>query len=269
MDDEKAAPPVAEAEVAEIADESPAPAIRTLGIPVLNRGDLLLRCVRSVDHPVGTLFLINNGQDAGVARALEQIQARDIPNAAMFSEVRVEKYRNLGCARSWNHVIRTSAGAWLISGNDIQFTPGDVGRVAAALAANPDASIVCAMGYAVFAFTEVGLKKVGLFDENFYPAYYEDNDHFRRVALTGAKAVGVPDFKAVHGEPPHWGSHTINSDPVLQRKNVTTFENLKAYYVRKWGGLPGQERFATPFGRKVPLDFWEFDPALRQQNSLF
>lgn len=268
-DEERPLEEIKEVDVADIPDTAPPAVIRTLGIPVLNRADLLLRCVTSVDHPVDTLFLINNGNDPAVQAAMERIQRKEIPNGTLFGQVRVEKYRNLGCARSWNHMIRTSPGAWLISGNDIQFTPGDLKRVADALASNPDASIVCAMGYAVFAFTETGLKTVGLFDENFYPAYYEDNDHFRRVHLTGAKAVGVPDFKAVHGEAPLWGSATINSDPVLQRKNVITFENLKEYYVRKWGGLPGKETFSRPFNRNVPLDFWEFDPVLRQKNGLF
>lgn len=256
-------------EVADIREAVPTVAIRTLGIPVLNRADLLLRCVQSVDIPIQTLFIINNGKDPSVAQATERIQNRDIPNAAMFSEIRIEKFANLGCARSWNHAIRTTPGAWLISGNDIQFTPGDLRKIAKTIAANQDASIVCAMGYAVFAFTEIGVRKVGLFDENFYPAYYEDNDHFRRVHLTGAKAVGVADFKAVHGEAPLWGSATINSDPELQRKNAITFGNLREYYVGKWGGEPGKETFQTPFNRNVPLDFWEFDQVLRQRNSLF
>lgn len=260
---------VKEVEVADIADDQGPVVVRTLGIPVLNRGDLLMRCVLSVDSEIETLFIINNGEDRGVAEAILRIERRDIPNAAMFKNVRIEKYRNLGCAKSWNHMVRTSPGAWIISGNDIQFSPGDVGRIKETLAENQDTSIVCAMGYAVYCFTPLGVRAVGMFDENFYPAYFEDNDHFRRVALSKAKAVSVPGFKAIHGEAPNWGSCTVNSDPALQKKNGTTFTNLRDYYARKWGGEPGKEKYGTPYDKKVALDFWEIDPVLKQKNSIF
>ena len=258
-----------ELNVVDIQDDKGPPVIKTLGIPVLNRGDLLLRCVLSVDSPIETLFIINNGQDKGVASAIARIEKRDMPNAGMFTNIRVEKFKNLGCGPSWNHMMRTSQGAWLITGNDIQFSPGDVGRIKEALSKNPDASIVCAMGYAVYCMTELGVRTVGMFDENFYPAYYEDNDHFRRVALSTAKAVGVDNFKAIHGEAPNWGSCTVNSDPTLQRKNSVTFTNLREYFVKKWGGEPGKETFGTPYNKKVPLDFWEIDPVLKDKNSIF
>jgi GT2 family glycosyltransferase len=242
--------------------------IRTLGIPVLNRGDLLLRCVESVDNPIHTLLIVNNGEDQSVAKATARIRHRDFASQDFFNTIRVEKFRNLGCSRSWNHIIRTSHGAWLISGSDVQFAPGDIERIMAALDANRDASIILAMGYSVFCFTEIGLRQVGLFDENFFPAYFEDNDHFRRVHLAGAKAARVPGFKAVHGEPPHWGSSTIKSDPDLERRNALTFPNLWQYYVKKWGGGPGHETYARPYNLyDVPLDHWELDMALRRTNS--
>ncbi len=37
--------------------------IPILAIPVLNRGDLLLRCIRSIDYPVGKLVIVNNGDE--------------------------------------------------------------------------------------------------------------------------------------------------------------------------------------------------------------
>ncbi len=35
-------------------------------IPVLNRYDLLERCLESIDYPVGTLLIIDNGGKAGL-----------------------------------------------------------------------------------------------------------------------------------------------------------------------------------------------------------
>jgi GT2 family glycosyltransferase len=243
--------------------------IRTLGIPCLNRGDMLLRCVLSVDHPVESLFVINDGRDPGVAAAAERIRARDIPNRGLFAGIRVESHDRLGCGPAWNRIVRTSPGAWMLAASDIQFAAGSVRKVAEALASHQDASIVCAFGYNVFVLTEAGRDRAGLFDENFYPAYYEDIDHFRRIALSGAKAVDAPGFKCVHGEAPSWGSTTVNSNPEFQRKNGVTFGNLRDYYVRKWGGEPGKETFGRPFDRDLPFQHWEIDPDLRKKNSIW
>lgn len=243
--------------------------IKTLGIPSLNRGDLLRRCVESVDVPIENLFLINNGDDTGVAEVIGIVEARKTKNAELFKNVFVEKHNRLGVAPSWNRIIRNSPGPWFIAANDILFLPGSIALLDTVVKNTSDASVVCADGYNIFVITEVGIKKVGLFDENFYPAYFEDIDHWRRVVLSGAKAVNVPGFQFVHGEPPHWGSTTIHSDPILMSKNKITFANLRDYYVRKWGGPPSNEKFSVPFNRNVSLDFWECDPDLRKKNSLW
>jgi GT2 family glycosyltransferase len=242
--------------------------IKTLGIACLNRGDHLMRCVLSVDYPIENLFLINNGKDLGVAETVAKILARTIPNEKLFEDIKIESHNNLGCGPSWNRIIRTSPGDWLICGNDIQFGAGGVKKIVEAHALHQDASLICASGYNVFVLTEAGLSNAGLFDENFYPAYFEDCDHFRRIALSGAKAVNVPGFECVHGEAPYWGSSTIKSDPELDRKNGITFGNLQRYYVMKWGGAPGRETFQRPFNRDIPLDHWEMDPEFRRQNSI-
>ncbi len=82
---------------------------------------------------------------------------------------------------------------------------------------------------------------VGRFDENFYPAYFEDNDMERRILLSGNKPVHRTD--AMHF---HRGGGTQYYDP-----NPTVsgemFENNRYYYIRKWGGEPLQEQFVNPF----------------------
>lgn len=231
--------------------------IRTLGIPVLNRGDLLRRCLESIDHPFEHLFLINNGADSSVLEVLRKLERRELGIEGYFDKISVEMPgKNLGCGPSWNRIIKTFPGSWLITGNDVQFKPGSLARVAQVEETTPDADMICADGYSVFAMTTSGLKKVGLFDENFYPAYHEDCDHWRRVVLSGAKAVNVPGFEFVHGEAPGGGSCTINSDPALKESMGKRLPELRAYYERKWGGPPGSEKFSTPFNRPVFLDYW-------------
>lgn len=243
--------------------------IRTLGIPVLNRGDLLMRGITSIDHPIETLFIINNGNDTGVISATQKIQNREIENEGLFENIRIEKHRNLGCGPSWNHVMKNSEGPWLFAGSDVKFLPGMLAMLDRKAEEHPDASIVCGNGYNVFLLTKTCIDKVGYFDENFYPAYFEDVDHFRRVALSGAKAVGVDEFKCIHGEPPFWGSSTVKSDAEYDRKNGITFSNNQDYYIRKWGGYPADEKYRTPFNKEVGLHWWELDAEMRQKNDIW
>ncbi len=45
----------------------------------------------------------------------------------------------------------------------------------------------------------------------------------------------------------HQGSANINIIPDLMEQHHQTFTSNKAYYIRKWGGEPGKERFTQPF----------------------
>jgi GT2 family glycosyltransferase len=82
--------------------------------------------------------------------------------------------------------------------------------------------------------------KVGYFDENFKPAYFEDNDAHRRINLLGFKALNVnaPFY--------HFGSVTQNWQGVPAVPGEQ-FDANRQYYINKWGGAPGQERFDTPY----------------------
>jgi GT2 family glycosyltransferase len=247
--------------------------ITTLGIAVLNRGDLLLRCVASVDHPVKNLFIINNGagRNSEVNDACIKIERREIRNASSFENIRIETRKNMGCGPSWNHVFRTNPGPWLIAGSDIMFLPGSLALLDGTFERNRDALMVMGDGYNVFLVTPKALETIGFFDENFYPAYYEDCDHWRRAVLSSVKLVGVDGFKHVHGEvgDPKGGSSTIRSDQELYRKNGITSQNNYEYYVKKWGGAPSKETFKTPYNRNVPVSFWELDLGHRKKNDLF
>lgn len=241
-------------------------AIPLIGIPVLNRGDLLTRCVESIDYPAERIVVVNNGSDAGVASALESLRERR-PNLEV-----VRPEHNLGVSGSWNYFLRHyDAPYYLICGSDIQFSPGDLERMHAFVAAHPDCDIAFGNhGYSLFALTRHGVELVGYFDENFYPAYLEDCDHSYRARLLGARAYNVPGVNAVHGEEPYWGSSTILSDPLYRERNGITHGNNFTYYRAKWGGINGEETFAYPFndeGRSISE--WVFDEAHRKANDIW
>jgi len=238
--------------------------IPVLGCPVLNRGDLLARMLRSIDYPVGQIVIINNGDDAGVAATIDQFQ--------MIGELPITVLKpqcNLGCARSWNEIMRVSGEYWLLIGNDIELAAGDLAKIDAFVRAHPD-YVTCPAnwGHSLFAVTQAGLDRIGLFDENFFPAYCEDQDHMYRVKLAGAPWADVPDVRAIHGEPPLWGSTTIFSDPQLHARCRITQANNKEYYARKWGGAPGHETFMYPFNDPtLSLKDWKIDRELAEANG--
>jgi GT2 family glycosyltransferase len=144
----------------------------------------------------------------------------------------------------------------VVANDDICFSPGDVERIAAKASACRDRYIVsCAgyherhgrrlpsHGYSCFAINPVALETIGCFDENFFPAYCEDQDYARRGALAGLVEENCADTNVLHA-----GSSAIFASPELMRRNAFTQAENIAYYLRKWGDHAGRERFSTPFG---------------------
>lgn len=84
--------------------------------------------------------------------------------------------------------------------------------------------------------------KIGFFDENFSPAYFEDNDYHLRILRAGMNA-----FNAVSAPYWHYGSQTQNNNPIFPVVSSDAFENNRNYYVQKWGGIPGCESFSNPY----------------------
>ena len=239
--------------------------IPVLGIPVLNRADLLKRCIDSIDYPVDRLVIINNGRESDVREYLESIVER-LSNLTVFTP-----QTNLGVAASWNWVMRNHPEApwWLHVANDIKFTAGDLAKICDYVEAHPEEVVNPANhGHSLFAVKQSCLEVAGDFDENFFPAYLEDSDHMYRISLAKAPWSDVPNVNAIHGEAPTWGSHTIYSSARYLKMNGLTHSNLFIYYRKKWGGQPGHEKFTHPFNNpEWPIQKWELDERLRAANS--
>jgi hypothetical protein len=92
-------------------------------------------------------------------------------------------------------------------------------------------------------------RQTGEFDEEFRPAYWEDNDYHYRMKVAGQVAVTFPPALFYH-----FGSRTQmeaaeNGQPLTSGPQ---FEKLRGYYVAKWGGPPGGEVYRVPFNRLSP-----------------
>jgi len=213
--------------------------IPVLGVPYVSQSGLLRKLFESIDYPVDRIIVVDNSE-RGEAH---------VPEGAVHISAR----HNLGVAASWNLVIKAAPRApwWLIVNADVEFERGDLCRLAGSILGGP--AIYQMDGFAAFAISAEAVQTVGLFDENFVPAYYEDNDYHRRAVLLGVPVIQVPSRLR------HAGSMVIRGSDHFRSENNRTFPLNGDYYRRKWGGMPGSEKFATPFDRGGSPAQWEFD----------
>ena len=194
--------------------------IPNLIVPVLNRYDLLRRMLASLDYPIRDLLIIDNGGK------FEDLFARD--------ELPVKNLRvlnlpsNLGVAASWNLGIKLFPhdNRWTFASNDVVFEPGALSMLSTA--SSDSLTLSDRVPYwQTFAVGEGLVDRVGLFDERFMPAYFEDNDFERRVKLAGLPVTKLPLNVR------HDNSSTLKADPKLQEANNRTFVRNKKLYARK------------------------------------
>lgn len=89
---------------------------------------------------------------------------------------------------------------------------------------------------------------VGLWDENFFPAYFEDCDYRYRIKLSGLKYGEIG--KNSENLFSHYHSATIKLNKDFEEKHHKTFLMNKDYYIRKWGNngqFENCEIFLNPF----------------------
>lgn len=99
-------------------------------------------------------------------------------------------------------------------------------------------------------------EEVGFFDENFKPIYFEDNDFIYRMRLLGVKFTAVKDAFFEHK-----GSQSLKNKRLVGQgpQHDKEFEANQAYYIKKWGGMPGKEIYTTPLNNGGSVKEWTLD----------
>ena len=210
-----------------------------LGVPILNRPDLLERLLASLDHPVATLAIVDNSTVAAgpsaMSTRLEAIREQGHPLVERISIAR--PFTNLGVAASWNLILSSfpEASTLLLANNDVQFAPGvlqtalnriDPGRAQFLPLLPPP------HGFSAFLLTAFCWDRLGLFDANFHPAYCEDLDYRDRLQASAAAdeldgSFAHPAMAALNGA----HSTTIASDPKLRHHNGISYELNRLWYL--------------------------------------
>lgn len=207
-----------------------------IGIPTINRSDLLNEFLSHyyIQFPKNHILIIDNGN--------QKINARH----QNFEIHRPEK--NLGVAGSWNYIMNKAYDYGyqntLILNDDIYISHqrNIIERIITKYKYTD--LIRCPKQYHMSAFIlkTYAFKNTGLFDENFYPAYFEDNDYLYRINLDG----GFVEICETLSPEIFNNSMTIKKDPTLNQN----YEKNQEYYIKKWGGTPNREIYKTPFNNQ-------------------
>jgi GT2 family glycosyltransferase len=230
-------------------------------------------------HPI-TLYVMCNRLEQ---MSDDQLQGK--LQAAVSDNVKVKvsnSYKERSVAGAWNEGIRLAQldghKLFIVMANDIVLEPTaidalfnfscDVRSANVGIwsgCSNNDGvtrapgSIDDGCDFSFFLLAQRTIDRVGHFDENFRPAYFEDNDFAARVILNGMQCRYVHDARFFH----HL-SATRRNDEEAEHHIAHWFMKNQQYFVRKWGRLPvGDEvtikatYFQTPFNGGHHVSFWE------------
>lgn len=172
---------------------------------------------------------------------------------------------NWPLAKAWNVGITEAfeeGNDYVLVINDDAFVKRDTAdKLVATLEINPDLYLLSAVEhlgdtathFSCFMVAPKLFDRVGTFDENFNPIYFEDNDYIYRMNLLGVKHSGLHDALFVHK-----GSQTLKNkkEHGLGAQHDQEFRRNQEYYVKKWGGLPGKESYLNPYNNEGSVKEW-------------
>lgn len=196
-----------------------------VGVPTLNRYDLLDECIESIwsgSIVPSQVVVIDNGGNYHTKCDKVQI---------------IKPAENIGVAASWN-LLHTFSQHIVICNDDVVFEKDSLESLLATEGelVVPNGKI----GWSCFKQSNNLWDAVGLYDEMFWPAYFEDNDYRYRMKLKGI-AVTHANHDGI--------SHHIASSGGKGERSVSWYRN-RDYYIRKWGGEPYFEIYTIPFNRR-------------------
>lgn len=203
-------------------------------IPTVNRKDLLMDAMywyvsnlRDVE-----MIILDNGKQ-GIASSVDNIRV-------------FESSSNLGVAGSWNWLIRKAIERghthFLVLNDDIILKRYS-SEIKSIIESWDDMTFHRPRpfyNWSAFILSKTIWDKVGEFDTNFVKCFFEDNDYEYRMKLAG---VTINYEDALNAQV-YRNSQTIEKDPLLG-----DYVANREYYIKKWGGVPTEEVYKTPFGK--------------------
>lgn len=173
--------------------------IPVVGFATITRFDLAERLINSINYPVENLVVINNSgtQDW-------QPTKPDIVERLWHIEVPF----GLGLVGAWNLVIKSTPYApyWVLINDDAYFSADALEIIEREVDTEAlNFAHVDQTPWAAPIFGEGCVRQAGLYDEAFYPVYFDDNDYERRIRNAGVEVKQL--------------SARIHHDPMTTRQN--------------------------------------------------
>ena len=218
--------------------------IPVLGVAIVNGLYWLQKQIASIDYPVDNYIVINNNGKGELDNDLNALSNIKHPYIKNFKVVNLPS--NLGCGGAWNLIIKSyiTSPSWLITSHDVSFTPGFLEELDNK---SKDKSVGMVFGkggdfglgsFDLFHIKDWAIQKIGLFDENLYPAYCEDWDYILRLKQNPIKTIYDLDHKYYHGNTFNYnesGKQTMRQDPKLSELITEAWDKNKEYMKFKWG----------------------------------
>jgi GT2 family glycosyltransferase len=194
--------------------------IPVLGFATLKRFDLADRLLASIDYPVEHLVIVNNS-----GSRTWQPKKPDLVQNLWHIEVPF----GLGLVGAWNLIVKATPYApyWVLVNDDAWFEPGQMANI-------PEQVDTAALNFldivpkwSGVVFGEGMVEKVGLYDENLYPLYFDDDDLERRVDLasvskkTIACKMGHDNSSTLHSGFQNYNSVSYSNNAALSRQNAS------------------------------------------------
>lgn len=203
-------------------------------VPVIGRPDLVNSCLSSL-RAADRVLVVNNAQDSDLTQIAKEHGA-----------VVQEPPTNLGVAKSWNLGISLAADLTIFcSAATLLDPPGLEDWLFRYVdgVERPGFVVPAPVGFHLFGLHRETIGRIGLFDENIYPAYTEDTDFRRRMRLVGL------DFNEV----PRKGVKVLETAHGTKILGLKGNEN-DAYFFEKWGCTPNEsvdltKGYQTPWNR--------------------
>lgn len=229
--------------------------IPVLGTLILTEPKWVQLQMESIDFPIDEYIVINNNPTGDLNVELESII--NTPHPYIKRAKVWHMPCNLGVAAGWNLIIKSFINSpyWVIVNHDVSFGEGLLEEIHSTIN-NSDAGIIHPSagdfgigGYDLFALKAETVQTIGLFDENFTPAYGEDCDYLFRLRNTNIKRILGLSKEYYHGGTTDYHKTGMNTSKSLPHIDLTkiNFENFE-YLFQKWGpGWRQQNIWKTPF----------------------
>jgi len=209
--------------------------IPVIGILTLIKYDLLIRLINSIDYKVDTVVILFQG-------GYNNFDFTKIKNKFINKFIFIKSSFNIGVSRGWNYILENYLKSYcIISGDDNYFSPGTLEKVYQFMNTDKLSNIMFTFQleesaqFNTFILTKKALETVGYFDENIYPAYYEDNDYRYRIILSGNNIINIPDVYINTGDNNNLNSCTLYGVDAKYRKNMgECFSRNGNYFNSKW-----------------------------------